>query len=132
VEQPRHALEPGTEVIVAGEPRLVERRGGTAERPLVRLSGVAEREAATALRGEPLLVSDEGAEGEGWLAEDLVGLRIEGVGPVRRVLDGPSCSVLETEDGTLVPLIRDAIVAVDQQTGVIRADLAFLGLEDEG
>jgi 16S rRNA processing protein RimM len=126
VDGPDHPLEVGTEVTVAGLPRQVERRGGTADRPLVRLSGIAEREAAAELRGQDILVPGE-APGEGeWLAEDLDGLEVEGLGAVRRVLDGPSCSLLEIEDGTLVPFVEDAILAVDRENGLIRADLAFL------
>jgi 16S rRNA processing protein RimM len=130
VEGPAHPLEVGTQVVVRGEPRRIERRGGTERQPLVRLSGVANRDAAVGLGGELLLVP-EGAspltEGE-WLAEDLVGMRVEGLGPVRRVLDAPSCPVLELEDGTLVPFVEDAIVAVEPESGVIRADLGFLGV----
>ena len=110
----------------------MERSAGTEARPLVRLSGVGEREEAAALRGEDLMVPHE-AEGplgeDEWLAGDLVGLQVEGAERVRRVLDGPSCSLLELEDGTLVPLIPDAVREVDLEGGVIRADLRFLGVE---
>ena len=132
VEEPGHRLAEGDEVRVGEELRTVERRAGTDERPLVRLSGVAEREAAAALRGEDLVVAGkpEGPLGaDEWLAEDLVGLRVAGAEPVRRVLDAPSCSLLELEDGTLVPLVPDAVKEVDLDAGVIHADLRFLGVE---
>jgi 16S rRNA processing protein RimM len=125
VEHPDSGLEAGVELTVDGERRRVERCDGTAERPLLRLSGVSDRAAATELRGELLLVADEGGDGE-WLVEDLVGLRVERLGPVRRVLDGPSCAVLELEDGTLVPFVEDAIRSVDTEAGLIRVDLSFL------
>ena len=113
------------ELTVGGERRRVERCDGTAERPLLRLSGVSDRAAAAELRGELLLVADEGGDGQ-WLVGDLVGLRVERLGPVRRVLDGPSCAVLELEDGTLVPFVEDAIRSVDTEAGLIRVDLSFL------
>jgi 16S rRNA processing protein RimM len=131
VERPDRELEVGTELTVAGQLRRVERCDGTAERPLLRLSGVSDRAAAAALRGERLLVAEEAgprADGE-WLAEELVGLRVEGLGVVRQVLDGPSCAVLELEGGTLLPFVADAIRSVDPEAGLIRADLAFLGDE---
>jgi 16S rRNA processing protein RimM len=132
VEGPGHRLAEGEEVRVGEELRTVERRAGTDERPLVRLSGVGEREAAAALQGEDLVVAGD-AEGpladDEWLAEDLVGLLVEGAAPVSRVLDAPSCSLLELEDGTLVPLVSDAVKEVDVESGVIRVDLRFLRVE---
>jgi 16S rRNA processing protein RimM len=131
VEGAVHRLAEGDEVRVGEEVRTVERRAGTDERPLVRLSGVDEREAAAALRGGDLLVP-EGAERpldeDEWLTEDLMGLRVEGLGRVRRVLDAPSCPLLELDDGVLVPLVSDAVQVVDPERGVIRVDLEFLGM----
>ena len=43
-------------------------------------------------------------EGE-WLASDIEGCEVVGLGRVARVLDLPSCAVLELEDGTLVPFV---------------------------
>ena len=126
VEGPDHPLAPGSEVEVRGEFRRVERRDGSDDRPLVRLSGVGDREAAAALRGEALLVEGELEPGE-WLAEDLVGCRVEGLGRVMRVLAGSSCDLLELEDGTLVPFVSDAIRAVDAAAGVIEVEARFLG-----
>jgi 16S rRNA processing protein RimM len=134
VEGAEHPLEEGSRVSVGGRERRVDRRGGTDERPLVRLSGVDDRETAIGLQGESLLVELGVAplkEGE-WLTEDLVGLRVEGRGSVRRVFDGPSCAVLELEDGTLVPFIDDAVLAVDPDRGLLELDLGFLGLEEPG
>jgi 16S rRNA processing protein RimM len=126
VERPDHPLAEGTEVTVAGASRVVERRAGTDERPLVRLSGIDDRDAATALRGEALVVDEELGEGE-WLASDLVGLQVDDLGTVARVLDGASCDVLELDDGTLVPLVSDAIRAIDLEAGTIAVDPEFLG-----
>ena len=108
VEDARHALPEGTQVTLAGSVQAVERRGGTDARPLVRLAGIDD---PRPLRGEILLVEDELEQGE-WLASQLVGCEVEGRGRVQRVLDGPSCSVLELEDGTLVPFVADAIESV--------------------
>ena len=131
VDGAEHLLEEGSRVEVGGREHRVDRRGGTDARPLVRLSGVADREAAIALQGERLLVPEETAplEEHEWLAEDLVGLQVEGHGPVRRVFDGPSCAVLELDDGTLVPFIADAVVAVDPERRSLEVDAGFLGLE---
>ncbi len=131
VESPAHSLPEGLEVSVAGRIGTVERRAGTDERPLVRLSGVCDRDAAGELRGEELLVGEAEApleEGE-WLFEDLVGCRIEGLGEVTRVVSGSSCDLLEVGEGTLVPLVSDAIVSIDPKAGVIEIDRRFLGLE---
>jgi 16S rRNA processing protein RimM len=116
-------LAAGATVIVAGSERMIERRAGTDARPLLRLAGVED---PRALRGEPLLVEAELDDDE-WLAADLVGCEVEGLGRVARVLDGPSCSVLELDDGTLVPFVSDAILAVDLPSRRIRADLGYLG-----
>jgi 16S rRNA processing protein RimM len=123
VEDPREPLEVGAAVTLAGDERTVERRAGTAERPLLRLAGIDD---PRRLRGEPLLVEVE-LEGDEWLAGDLVGCEVEGIGAVRRVLDGPSCHLLELDDGTLVPFVSDAILAVDLAHRRIRADLEYLG-----
>ena len=128
VDGPAHPLDEGTEITVRGRTGRIERRGGTADRPLVRVSGVDARDAAAALRGEPLVVEDELAADE-FLAADLEGCAVEGLGTVRRVLDGPSCALLELEDGTLLPFVSDAIRHVDQEARVIRVDGRFIGVE---
>ena len=132
VESPSHELGEGTLVTVRGHERRVERRGGTDERPLIRLSDVATREAVAELRGETLLAAASDApleEGE-WLSEDLVGCEVPGIGTVRRVISGPSCDLLEVgPDEVLVPFVSDAVKRVDTNARVIEADLGFLGLE---
>ena len=131
VNDPAHALEEGTLVRVAGADRRVERRAGTAERPLVRLEGIGDRDAAAALLGEALLLDIEEApleEGE-FIVSDLVGCKIEGIGYVERVLNGPSCDVLEVgQEGVLVPLVSDAVKRVDIEQRIIEVDREFLGL----
>jgi 16S rRNA processing protein RimM len=134
VEDAEHPLQPGTVVRLAGLDRAVDRRAGTRERPLVRVEGISDRDAAAELRGEALTVSVDDApleEGE-WLAEDLVGCRIDGLGRVRRVIRAPSCDLLEAgPHGTLVPFVRDAIRAIDVSRRVIEVDRRFLALDAE-
>ncbi len=57
-----------------------------------------------------------------------MGCEVPGRGRVGRVLDGPSCSLLELEDGTLVPLVSDAVRSVDFAARRIEIDEEFLGL----
>ena len=122
VDAPRHALPEGTSVLVADERREITRRAGTDERPLVRLAGIED---PRALRGELMLVEDELADDE-WLASQLIGLSVPGIGTVSQVIDAPSCSVLELDDGTLIPFISDAIERVDIEAGEIRINEGFV------
>ena len=132
VERPRHPLERGAVVWLEGVEHAVLRRAGTDRKPLIRLDGgIASREAVTALRGKLLLVEEALGEGE-WLAQDLVGCRVDGLGAVVRVIDAPSCDLLELEGGELVPLISDAVLAVDLDARTIDVDRRFLRLEGEG
>lgn len=119
----------------------VERLAGHAGAPILRLEGCGERADAEALRGREILVARTRApelEEDEWWAEDLEGCRVrdgdEEVGVVSRLLELPSCEVLEVvrhEDpdrpALLVPLIADAVRDVDVERGVIDIDLRFLG-----
>ena len=71
-----------------------------------------------------------------WWAEDLEGCAVRdasgGVGTVRRLLALPSCEVLEVRAPTaardlLVPLVSDAVRAVDVEQRTIEIDLAVPG-----
>jgi 16S rRNA processing protein RimM len=139
VTQPDPRLLPlGGTVSVGGAAVKIERRAGTEERPILRLEGHAGREAAEALRGEPLLVAQTDlpalAPGEYW-AYELEGCAVvDGetlLGTVRRLMPLPSCEALEVEraDGgeLLVPLVRDAVRSVDVAARRIDIDRAFLG-----
>ena len=125
VDRPQHALAVATPVLVGGQSRRILRRAGTSERPLIRLEGIDDREAATAMRGETLLVEQELDDDE-WLASELVGCRVDGLGEVVRVVAAPSCSLLELEDGRLVPFVSEAIESVDTGARMIRAKREFL------
>ena len=122
VETPRHALPEGTSVLLADERREITRRAGTDERPLVRLAGIED---PRPLRGELMLVEDELADDE-WLASQLIGLSVPGLGTVSQVIDAPSCSVLELDDGTLIPFISDAVRSIDLEAGEIRVNQDYL------
>ena len=67
---------------------------------------------------EAELAEDEGLAADCWAS-------VPGHGRKMRLLDGPSCSVLELEDGVLVPFVSDAIESV--QEGEIRLNEGFLG-----
>jgi 16S rRNA processing protein RimM len=122
-------LEEGATVTIAGREHTVVERKGTDARPIVRLSGVEDRDAAEALRGQPLstAAADEPPGEDEWLIEDLIGCRIEGVGEVTGVLEGMSCDVLEAGE-VLIPLVTDAVTRVDVENKVIEVDRHFLGL----
>ena len=133
VSAPDHPLTPGTTVIVAGKRYRVSRRKGSDDSPILALKGVGTREAAVALGGELLLVTESNSpleEGE-WLAADLIGCEIEGIGTVERIIASPSCDVLEVSDGSLIPLIADAVTAVDTEARTVAVNYAFLGREPQ-
>jgi 16S rRNA processing protein RimM len=123
VESPRHELPEGGSVVVAGATHQIDRRAGTDDRPLIRLAGIED---PGELRGEILLVEGELEEGE-WLAGDLVGLSVPGLGTVVQVVEAPSVSVLELDDGTLIPFVGDAIDRIDLDAGEIHVNREFLG-----
>ena len=122
VNSPDSDFALGTEVSVGGRTAVVERRAGTDAKPLIRLSGVDPREHT----GEPLLV-DEPLGADEYAADQLVGAEVTGVGRVTRIVNGPSCDVLEVGD-VLIPFISDAVVSVDLDARVIEVDREFLGL----
>jgi 16S rRNA processing protein RimM len=121
VEGAAHALPVDSAVFIRDRPHTVLRRAGTDERPLVRVSDITD---PSPLRGELLLV-DEQLGNEEWIASDLLHCSVPGHGRVVRVLDGPSCSVLELSDGVLVPFVSDAIRSVRPGEIVVNED--FLG-----
>lgn len=129
----------GAAVMVAGRERRIARRAGTDSRPIVRFDGCDDRDAAQALRGAEILVGRAGArelEQDEWWADDLEGCRVRDgnaeVGVVHRLIALPSCEVLEVERpgggaALLVPLVKDAVRAVDVGRRLIDVDLRFLG-----
>ncbi len=122
VEGARHELPDGATVTIGSDTYTLDRRAGTDERPLIRLAGISD---PRPLGGKLLLVEDELAEDE-WLASDLAGCSVPGLGAVAQVMDAPSCSVLELEDGTLIPFVSDAIDRVDLDAREIHVRPDFL------
>jgi len=132
-------LEVGRAVTLAGAVRTIVRRAGTDARPIIRVDGCEDRDGAQALRGQQLLVESEALPPLGpneWWAEELEGAHVfdgeRELGVVRRLLALPSCECLEVERrgggaDLLVPLVRDAIRAVDVDAARIDIDLHFLG-----
>jgi 16S rRNA processing protein RimM len=141
VTRPRPGLLAlGAAVRVGESEAQIVRRAGTDARPILRLEGCEGRAAAEALRGQELLVRRTAAptlDADEWWAEDLQGCRVvdsardREVGSVLRLLALPSCEVLEVgrsgRADLLVPLVRDAVRAVDVGARVIDVDLDFLG-----
>ena len=122
-----------------GEQRVV-RRAGTDAKPILRLDGISSREAVEAVRGGeltcPRTQTPALADGE-WWAEDLEGCLVtDGEREVGRVVELralPSCEVLAVERAgggeLLVPMVSDAVRAIDVRSGRIDVSLAFLGEE---
>ena len=133
------ALTLGARVRVGESERAIERRAGTDPRPIIRLEGCTDRDAADALRGAELLLARLDApqlEADEWWAEDLEGCSVRDgareIGHVTRLLALPSCEVLEVAregEPLLVPLVSDAVRSVDIAGHVIDVDLHFLGEE---
>jgi len=134
-------LAAGESVRVAGSDRRIARRAGFEARPILRLEGDEDRAAAEAMRGSEILVARDRAPELGpdeWWADELEGCTVSDsgrdVGIVTRLLELPSCEVLEVAragggDALLVPLITDAVRDVDLERRVIDIDMRFLGEE---
>ena len=64
-------------------------------------------------------------------AFELLGLRVEEeggrvLGTVKDVLPGSANDNLELEDGTLVPMIEDAISSIDAKAGIVLLNPGFI------
>jgi 16S rRNA processing protein RimM len=139
VSAPRaRLLKAGICVQIGGRALTIKRRGGTAERPILHLEGIEDRDALAALRGLEIEVSTEQApplQQDEWWAHELEGCRVSDgeheVGTVARLLELPSCEVLEVRreraQALLVPMVKDAIRSIDMERRQIDVDLAFLG-----
>ena len=124
VDEARSDFELDSTVRIGEREHKITRRAGTDDRPLIKLEGIED---PGAVRGEVMLIEDELEEGE-YLAADLLGCEVPGLGRVERVLDAPSCPLLEVgDDGHLIPLIADAVKSVDLERKVIEVDRDFLG-----
>jgi 16S rRNA processing protein RimM len=131
-------LELGAEVAIAGRTVAIVRRAGTDRHPIVRLHGVEDRTGAEALRGQALTVAAADApplaKGE-WWAHELEGCAVldgeSRVGTVTRMIELPSCEALEvaleTGGALLVPMVKDAIRAIDVAARRVDIDMGFIG-----
>lgn len=134
-------LRVGDEVMIGGQARRITRRAGQDARPIIAVEGCEDRPSAQALQGETLLAAREGAPAlpeDEWWVEDLEGCRVcdgeRPIGTVTRLLPLPSVDVLEVtrpggEAALLIPLVTDAVRAVDIDRKVIDVDLQFLVAE---
>ena len=118
----------GAVLHVNGTPATVtlSRRVGRG-RHAIRLDRSVERgETLTILRAElPTLSEDE------FYTFEIIGLRVEEVGgrvlgTVRDVLPGSANDNLELDDGTLVPMIEDAIASIDPARGIVLLNPGFI------
>ena len=118
----------GAELHVDGVPAkiTVSRRVGRG-RHAIRLDRAVERGTTlTVLRSQlPPLPDGE------YYAFQIIGLRVEEVGGrecgiVKDLLPGPANDNLELEDGTLVPMIEDAIAAIDPAEGIVLLNPGFI------
>jgi 16S rRNA processing protein RimM len=133
-----HVVQPVARLLVVGAE--LEGLGaitgvkGTDAHPIVRVAAASDRTAAEALRGHELVVlgaEPAALDEDEYLAADLEGCLVadgpRALGTVRRLLAYPSCELLELDDGSLVPLVRDAIRSVDVEAKRIEVDGGFLG-----
>ena len=122
--------EVGATLYVAGRPAtvVVSRRVGGGRRA-IKLDRPVERGQELTI---PLAALPEPGQGEFYVFQ-LVGLAVEEeggrlLGTVRDVLPGSANDNLELDDGTLVPMIEDAIAAVDPDAGRILVKRGFIAL----
>lgn len=132
------ALVPGFEMSIGDSSFTLLSRGGTDPKPLLTLAEIGDRDAIAALRGSAVTAQRSAltplGEGE-WFAADLIGLRVvdgdREFGSVAKMLNLPSVDVLEVTGGDAplqLPMIRDAIRAIDLESGTIAVDADFLNL----
>jgi 16S rRNA processing protein RimM len=131
VERPsenERLFEPGTTLLAGGMPATVAGRKRSGGRLVIKLDPPAERGADLAVRRSEL----PEPEPDSYYAFQLVGLVVvdeEGreLGSVVEVHPGVANDNLELADGTLVPLIGDAVRTVDLDAGRIVVERGFLG-----
>lgn len=134
------ALVAGLKLFIGDSVFTLASRGGTDKRPLLMLNEISSKEAIAELRGE--MVRGERGDltplGEGeWFADDLIGLAVvdqagRALGKVTRMNNLPSADVLEVAlangEQLLVPMIKDAILAVEPGGAGLTIDAEFLGI----
>jgi 16S rRNA processing protein RimM len=131
----------GKTIAVGGEAREIVRCAGTDRRPILRLRGIDDRPGAERLRGLELTLQEGDApaleEGE-WWAHELEGCDVRDagtkIGRVVRMIELPSCEALEVQPigggaTLLIPMVKDAIRALDVEQRDVDVDLSFLAIE---
>jgi 16S rRNA processing protein RimM len=121
-----------------GRTLTVERTRTHQHRLLVKFEEVPDRTAAEALHGQVLLApAEDGGPAEGWWIHQVVGVELvtEGgraLGRIGEVLENPANDVWVTDQGAMVPAVREIVLEVDLAAGraVIR-DLPGLLDEEE-
>jgi 16S rRNA processing protein RimM len=120
----------GSRLYLSGAAREVEWSRAQRAQLVVKLRGLDDRTVAEGQRGQYLEVPEEAAHAlpeDAWYHDQLVGLEVRtesgrGLGRVAEVLENPANDVwvARGETGeTLLPAIRDAVVSVDLEAGVI-------------
>jgi 16S rRNA processing protein RimM len=105
---------------------IVSRRVGRGRHAIRLDRGVERGETLTILRADlPTLAEDE------FYTFEIIGLRVEErggriLGTVQDVLPGSANDNLELDDGTLVPMIEDAIFLIDPPAGVVLLNPGFI------
>jgi 16S rRNA processing protein RimM len=118
----------GNVLHVDGTPAAIvlSRRVGRG-RHAIKLDRTVERGAALTIPRSELPALPEGE----YYSFELIGLRVEeaggaALGVVQDVLPGPANDNLELDNGTLVPMIEDAIHAIDPVEGVVLLNPGFM------
>ena len=105
---------------------ILSRRVGRGRHAILLDRKVERGETLTIRRSDlPPLSDDE------YYTFEIIGLRVDEVGgrtlgTVRAVLPGSANDNLELDDGTLVPMIEDAIVSIDREDGVVLLNPGFI------
>ena len=105
---------------------ILSRRVGRGRHAILLDRKVERGETLTIRRSDlPPLSDDE------YYTFEIIGLRVDEVGgrtlgTVRGVLPGSANDNLELDDGTLVPMIEDAIVSIDREDGVVLLNPGFI------
>ena len=95
-------------------------------RSITRLRKALEEELAELER----LIADHMRRSTVWVEKEDLLASVPGIGKVTRVIEGPSCDVLEVgADGVLIPFISDAVKEIDVEARRIEVDRVFLGLD---
>ena len=125
-DETRYAV--GATLLLDGEPATVtlSRRVGSGRRA-IKLD-------RPALRGQELTIPREAlapTEPDEFYVFQLIGLAVEEeggrrLGTVRDVLPGPANDNLELDDGTLVPMIEDAVALIDLARGLVLLNPGFI------